>query len=171
MTKSKAELEIKEKVVYVGRKVKVTQGGRIFTFAAIVVAGDGKGRVGIGLGKASEVLDARAKASQVAKSSMVKIPLRDARTLHHDIEGKFCSGKVKMRAAPPGTGIIAGGAVRPMLDVLGIQDIVVKSVGSTNPHNMLKAALSALQSIKSPRYIADKRSKKIGEIVSRRENA
>jgi small subunit ribosomal protein S5 len=161
--------ELTDKLVYVGRCAKVVKGGRRFSFAAIVVSGDGKGRVGIGLGKADEVMDAREKAVRVARKNMSKIPLRDGRTLHHDTYASFCAGKIVMRAAPSGTGIIAGGPVRALLEVLGIKDVVAKSVGTTNPHNMLKAALEALKSVKSPRYIAEKRNKKIGEIVSRRE--
>jgi small subunit ribosomal protein S5 len=161
--------ELKDKLVYVGRCAKVVKGGRRFSFAAIVVVGDGKGRVGIGLGKASEVMDARQKALQAAKRSMIKVPLRDGRTLHHDVNSSFCSAKVVMRAAPAGTGIIAGGAVRSLLEVLGIKDVVAKSLGTTNPHNMLKAAVQALKSVNSPRYVADKRNKKVGEIVGRRD--
>jgi len=161
--------EISDKLVYVGRCAKVVKGGRRFSFAAIVVSGDGKGRVGIGLGKAAEVMDAREKAVAEARKKMQKIPLRDGRTLHHDIESRFCAGRIVMRAAPAGTGIIAGGPVRALLEVLGIKDVVAKSVGTTNPHNMLKAALEALKKVKSPRFIAEKRNKKIGEIVSRRE--
>ena len=144
------------------------KGGRRFSFSAIVVVGDGKGRIGIGLGKATEVTDARSKATQAARKSMVRIPLRDGRTLHHDITAKFCSGKIIIRAAPAGTGVIAGGSVRSMLEVLGVKDVVAKSLGSTNPHNMLKAAMKALLDTHSPRFIAEKRGKKVSEIVSRR---
>lgn len=161
--------ELSDKLVYVGRCAKVVKGGRRFSFAAIVVTGDGKGKVGLGLGKATEVMDAKEKAVKVARKNMVKIPLRDGRTLHHDITANFCSGSIVMRSAPAGTGIIAGGPVRALLEVLGIKDVVAKSVGTTNPHNMMKAALKALTEIKSPRFIAEKRSKKIGEIVSRRD--
>ncbi|MBA8667756.1 30S ribosomal protein S5 [Holosporaceae bacterium 'Namur'] len=161
--------ELSDKLVYVGRCAKVVKGGRRFSFAAIVVTGDGKGKVGLGLGKATEVMDAKEKAVKVARKNMVKIPLRDGRTLHHDITATFCSGNIVMRSAPAGTGIIAGGPVRALLEVLGIKDVVAKSVGTTNPHNMIKAALKALTEIKSPRFIAEKRSKKIGEIVSRRD--
>lgn len=161
--------EIIEKLVYVNRCTKVVKGGRRFSFSAIVVVGDGKGRVGYGLGKATEVMDARMKASQIAKKNMVKIPLREGRTLHHDSVGRFCSGKIIMRAAPQGTGIIAGGAIRAVFDVLGIKDLVAKSIGSNNPHNMIKAALDGLQKVSSPRDIAEKRDKKIGEIASKRE--
>lgn len=164
-----SNLELSDKLVYVGRCAKVVKGGRRFSFAAIVVSGDGKGKIGLGLGKATEVMDAREKAVKIARKSMVKIPLRDGRTLHHDITARFCSGSIVMRSAPAGTGIIAGGPVRALLEVLGIKDVVAKSVGTTNPHNMLKAALKALRDVKSPRFIAEKRGKKIGEIVSRRD--
>lgn len=160
--------ELEEKLVHVSRCAKVVKGGRRFSFSAIVVVGDGKGRIGIGLGKATEVTDARAKATQAARKSMVRVPLRDGRTLHHDISAKFCSGKIIIRAAPAGTGVIAGGSVRSMLEVLGIKDVVAKSVGSNNPHNMLKAAMKALLDTHSPRFIAEKRGKKVSEIVSRR---
>lgn len=162
-------IEIYEKLVYIGRNAKVVKGGRRFSMAAIVVAGDQKGRVGVGLGKAAEVLDAREKAMHNAKKNMIRIPLRDGRTLHHDVIGRFGSGKVVMRSASAGTGIIAGGPVRAVCEALGMKDVVAKSIGSTNPHNILKAALNALQNIRSPRFTADKRGKKVGEIVSRRE--
>ncbi|RZI45575.1 30S ribosomal protein S5 [Rickettsiales endosymbiont of Peranema trichophorum] len=162
--------EIFDKLVYVSRCVKVVKGGRKFSFSAIVVSGDGKGKIGIGLGKAAEVMDAREKAVHLARKQMIRIPLRDGRTLHHDITASYCSGKVIMRSAPSGTGVIAGGAVRSLLEVLGIQDVVVKSVGTSNPHNMLKAAMKGLKQIKSPRYIAQKRGKKVGEIVGKREH-
>ncbi len=162
-------VEIVERLVNVGRCTKVVKGGRRFSFSVIVVAGDRKGRVGYGLGKASEVMDAKSKAAEEARRNMIKIPLREGRTLHHDVIGKFCSGKVIMRSAPPGTGMIAGGAVRAVFDVLGIQDIVVKSIGSNNPHNMIKAAFEGLQRTRTPKMIAEKRGKKIVEIASSRE--
>lgn len=161
--------EIFEKVAYVGRNTKVVKGGRRFSFSVIIVAGDKKGRVGVGLGKATEVILAREKATAAAKKSMIKIPLREGRTLHHDTIGRFGSGKVILRTAPTGTGIIAGGPVRAVFEALGITDVVSKSLGSNNPHNMIKATLDALKRIRSPKYIADKRSLKVGEIVSRRE--
>ncbi|WHQ47169.1 MAG: 30S ribosomal protein S5 [Candidatus Midichloria sp.] len=168
--KSKVEnSDVKVMVAKVGRCAKAVKGGRKFTFSVLSIAGDGKGKVGIGLGKAGEVADARDKAEQNAKKNMIRILLRDSRTLHHDIEMKFCSGKVKMRAAPAGTGIIAGGAIRILCEVLGIKDIVVKSIASTNPHNMVKAAVHGLENIRSLRYIAEKRGKKVGDIVGARE--
>lgn len=160
--------DIIERVVFVGKSTKVVKGGRRFTFGAIVVAGDQKGRVGIGLGKASEVIEAREKASKEARRSMVRIPLRDGRTLHHDTEARFCSAGVIMRSAPAGTGIIAGGAVRIICELLGIKDVVAKSIGTTNPHNMIKAVMLALQGTHSPRYIAEKRNKKVGEVLGKR---
>lgn len=161
--------EIYKKIAHVSRNAKVVKGGRRFSFGVVVVAGDRKSRVGIGLGKAAEVMDANEKATNEAKRSMVKIPLRDGRTLHHDVVGVYGSGKVIMRAAPPGTGIIAGGPVRAICEALGIKDVVAKSVGSSNPHNLLKATIRALTLTKSPRFVAEKRGKKVGEIVSRRE--
>lgn len=161
--------EIYQKIVYVGRCAKVVKGGRRFSFAVIVVAGDQKGRIGFGLGKASEVMDARTKAFHEAKRTMIKVPLREGRTLHHDVKGHFSSGRVIMRAAPAGTGIIAGGSVRAVCEALGIKDVVCKSIGSSNPHNILKATLDALKMTRSPRYIAEKRDLKVGEIISRRE--
>ncbi|MSO13356.1 30S ribosomal protein S5 [Rickettsiales endosymbiont of Trichoplax sp. H2] len=162
-------IEIVEKLVKVNRCTKVTKGGRKFSFSVIVVVGDKKGKVGYGLGKADEVMDAKRKASDEARKNMFKIPLREGRTLHHDIVGKFCSGKVVMRAAPAGTGVIAGGPTRPLFEVLGIKDIVAKSVGSNNPHNVVKAAIMGLRNINTPKMIADKRGKKLAEIASQRE--
>ncbi len=162
-------LEIYKKIVDVSRNAKVVKGGRRFSFGVIVVVGDRKGRVGIGLGKAAEVMDANEKATNEAKRSMIKIPLRDGRTLHHDVIGTFGAGKVIMRSAPAGTGIIAGGSVRAVCEALGIKDVVAKSIGSTNPHNLVKAAIQALTLTRSPRFTAEKRGKKVGEIVGRRE--
>jgi small subunit ribosomal protein S5 len=172
MAKNKVDTqnqELTEKLVYVGRCTKVVKGGRRFSFAAIVVAGDLRGRVGVGLGKAPEVVSAREKAVKEARKNMVKVPLRDGRTLHHDITAYFCSGKIVLRPAPSGTGIIAGGPARAVLEVLGVKDVVAKAIGTTNPHNMVKLIMVALKMSNSPRYIADKRGKKIGEIVGRRE--
>lgn len=163
------ESDIIEKLVYIGRVAKVVKGGRRFSFSALVVVGDGKGRVGFGLGKANEVSEAKSKATQAAKNTMIKVPLREKRTLHHDVSGRYGSGKVIMRSAPPGTGIIAGGPVRALFEALGVQDVVAKSHGTSNPHNMVKAALAALQKLRSPRELAAMRGKKIGEIIGRRE--
>src|SRR6202453_4817113 len=158
-----------DKLVAVNRVAKVVKGGKRFGFAALVVVGDGKGKVGYGSGKAKEASDAMRKALDDAKKHMVRIPLREGRTLHHDLYGRFGAGKVIIRTAPVGTGIIAGGPMRAVFEVLGVQDVVAKSVGTSNPHNMLKATFAALHDMKSPRAVAAKRGKKVGEIVERRE--
>ncbi len=156
-----------EKLVGINRVAKVVKGGRRFGFAALVVVGDGKGRVGSGTGKAKEVPEAIRKATVNAKRNMVKIPLRDGRTLHHDIMGSFGSGRVQLRSAPSGTGIIAGGPMRAVFEAVGIQDIVAKSIGTSNPHNMIKATFAGLKMIQSPRSIASKRGKKVSEILGK----
>ena len=161
--------ELIDKLVSINRVAKVVKGGRRFGFAALVVVGDGKGKVGYGSGKAKEVSDAMRKALDSAKKSMVRIPLREGRTLHHDLYGRFGAGKVIIRTAPVGTGIIAGGPMRAVFEALGVQDVVAKSVGTSNPHNMLKATFNALHDMKSPRAIAEKRGKKVGEISARRD--
>ena len=158
-----------EKLVAINRITKVVKGGRRFGFAALVVVGDQKGSIGVGKGKSKQVPDAIKKATEMAKKNMIKIPLKDGRTLHHDIYSKNGSGKVLMRAAPTGTGIIAGGAVRAVCEALGIQDVVAKSLGSANPHNVLKALISGLQSQSSPKYLSAVRGKKISEIIRKRE--
>lgn len=158
-----------DKLVAINRVAKVVKGGRRFGFAALVVVGDGKGKVGYGSGKAKEVPEAVKKATDAAKKSMVRIPLREGRTLHHDVKGRFGAGKVIMRTASAGTGIIAGGPIRAVFEALGVADVVAKSVGTSNPHNMIKAAFDGLLTIRSPRAVAGKRSKKVGEIVARRE--
>lgn len=159
-----------DKLVSINRVAKVVKGGRRFGFAALVVVGDGKGRVGYGSGKAKEVSDAVRKATDAAKKSMTRISLRENRTLHHDISGRFGAGNVMMRAAPPGTGVIAGGPMRAIFEALGVQDVVAKSTGTSNPHNMVKATFEALKTMRSPKAIAGKRGLKIGEVVSRRES-
>ena len=161
--------EFIDKLVAVNRVAKVVKGGRRFGFAALVVIGDGKGRVGFGSGKAKEVPEAVRKASEAAKKAMVRIPLREGRTLHHDVRGRFGAGKVMMRSAPAGTGIIAGGPMRAVFEALGVQDVVAKSVGTSNPHNMVKATIDGLKNMRSPRAIAGKRSMKVAEIIGRRE--
>lgn len=161
--------ELIDKLVSINRVAKVVKGGRRFGFAALVVVGDGKGKVGYGSGKAKEVSDAMRKALDDAKKKMVRYPLREGRTVHHDLYGRFGAGKVTIRTAPVGTGIIAGGPMRAVFEALGVQDVVAKSVGTSNPHNMLKATFNALDNMKSPRAIAAKRGKKVGEIVERRE--
>ena len=168
--KAEKKDELIEKLVHVNRVAKTVKGGRTMSFAAIVVVGDKKGRVGFGSGKATEVPDAITKATNEAKRNLVRIPLREGRTLHHDITGRFGAGKVFLRTAASGTGIIAGGPMRAIFDVLGVQDVVAKSLGSNNPYNMIKATFNALESINSPRMVASRRGKKVGDIVSRREN-
>ncbi len=163
------ESELIEKLVSINRVAKVVKGGRRFGFAAIVVVGDGKGRAGYGTGKAREVPEAIRKATEAAKRGMVRIPLREGRTLHHDGNGRFGSGRVVVRSAKPGTGIIAGGPMRAVFESLGLQDVVAKSVGSSNPHNMIKATFDALTSMVSPRTVAAKRGKKVSDLFGRRE--
>lgn len=160
--------DLLDKLVHINRVAKVVKGGRRFSFGALVVVGDGRGRVGYGTGKAREVPEAIRKATDQAKRSMVQIPLREGRTLHHDVKGRYGAGKVILRAAPPGTGIIAGGPMRAVFETMGVQDVVAKSLGSANPHNMVKATFQALQSCASPRSVASRRGKKVSEIVSRR---
>ena len=167
----KIESDIKEKLVAINRITKVVKGGRRFGFAALVVVGNQKGSIGIGQGKSKQVPDAIKKATEVAKRNQVKVPLKDGRTLHHDVKGKNGSGKVLMRSAPAGTGIIAGGPVRSVCEVLGIQDIVAKSLGSANPHNVLKACLKGLVSQSSPKILSSIRGKKISEVIQKRENS
>jgi small subunit ribosomal protein S5 len=160
--------EFVDKLVAINRVAKVVKGGKNFGFAALVVVGDQKGRVGYGKGKAREVPEAIRKASQEAKRSLVRIPLREGRTLHHDAAGRWGAGKVLLRAAPPGTGIIAGGPMRAVFETLGVQDVVAKSLGSSNPYNMVRATIDALQAQTSPRTIAAKRGKKVSEILAGR---
>ncbi|MBR83685.1 MAG: 30S ribosomal protein S5 [Magnetovibrio sp.] len=162
--------ELIDKLVHINRVSKVIKGGRRFSFGALVVVGDGRGRVGYGMGKAREVPEAIRKATDKAKRNMIRIPLREGRTLHHDIRGRFGAGRVFLRAAPPGTGIIAGGPMRAVFETMGVQDVVAKSIGTANPHNMVKATFEALRNCVSPRGVAARRGKKIGEIVSRRSD-
>ena len=163
--------EFIEKLVSINRVAKVVKGGRRFSFAALVVVGDGNGKVGHGKGKAKEVPEAIKKATDEAKLNMLRVPLRQGRTLHHDISGRFDSGRVFLRSAPSGTGVIAGGPMRAVFEALGIQDIVAKSVGSSNPHNMIRATFKALESVSSPKLIAIRRGLKINDITKRRKNA
>ena len=162
-------LDFKDKLVSINRITKVVKGGRRFAFSALVVVGNQIGSIGVGHAKSKQVPDAIKKATELANNNLFKVPLRESRTLHHDVIGKFCSGKVIMRAAPAGTGVIAGGPTRPLFEVLGIKDIVAKSVGSNNPHNLVKAVLEGLKRTSTPKMIADKRGKKIVEIASQRE--
>ena len=161
------EPELIEKLVGINRVAKVVKGGRRFGFAALVVVGDGKGRVGFGTGKAKEVPEAIRKATENAKRDMVRIPLRDGRTLHHDILGRYGAGRVQLRFAPSGTGIIAGGPMRAVFEALGVQDVVAKSIGTSNPHNMIKATFNALKSIQAPRSVAAKRGRKVAEVLGK----
>ena len=161
--------EIQERLVAVNRVAKTVKGGRRMAFAALVVVGDGRGRVGLGSGKAREVPEAIRKATEGAKRSMIRVPLREGRTLHHDIEGRFGAGRVRLRTAQPGTGIIAGGPLRAVFEVLGVQDIVCKSFGTSNPYNMVKAALSAFEHMESPRMVAARRGKRVNDVLGRKD--
>jgi len=163
------ENEFIEKLVHINRVAKVVKGGRRFGFAALVVVGDGRGRAGFGKGKAREVPEAIRKATEAAKKNMVRVPLREGRTLHHDVKGRHGAGKVILRAAVPGTGIIAGGPMRAVFESLGVADVVTKSVGSSNPYNMVRATFDALINMVSPRSVAAKRGKKVADIVARRD--
>ncbi len=160
--------DLLDKLVHINRVAKVVKGGRRFSFGALVVVGDGRGRVGFGTGKAREVPEAIRKATDQAKRGMIQIPLREGRTLHHDVNGRYGAGKVVLRSAPPGTGIIAGGPMRAVFETMGVQDVVSKSIGSSNPHNMVKATFQALKACSSPRSVAARRGKKVADIVSRR---
>jgi small subunit ribosomal protein S5 len=160
--------DLVDKLVSINRVAKVVKGGRRFGFAALVVVGDMKGRVGYGSGKAREVPEAIRKATEQAKGRLIRVPLREGRTLHHDIEARFGAGKVICRAAPPGTGIIAGGPMRAVFETLGVQDVVAKSNGSQNPYNMVKAAFEALKLLQSPRAVAARRGRKVSDILGPR---
>lgn len=163
--------EFSDKLVHINRVAKVVKGGKRFGFAALVVVGDHKGRVGFGHGKAREVPEAIRKATESARRSLLRVPLRDARTLHHDSAGRHGAGKVVLRAAPAGTGIIAGGAMRAVFEMLGVHDVVAKSLGSTNPYNVIRATFDALKHQENPRGVAARRNKKVSEIVARRRDA
>ena len=162
--------EFSERLVTINRVAKVVKGGRRFGFAAIMIVGDNKGRVGYGTGKAKEVPEAVRKATENAKNKMVRVHLKDNRTLHHDVVGRFGAGKVILRSAAPGTGIIAGGPMRALFESLGIKDVVAKSTGTSNPHNMLKATFDAFKKSESPKSVASKRSKKISELSNFKQN-
>ncbi|MFN7173202.1 MAG: 30S ribosomal protein S5 [Thermaurantiacus tibetensis] len=160
--------ELIEKLVHINRVSKTVKGGKRFGFAALVVVGDGKGRVGFGHGKAREVPEAISKATAAAKKGMVRIPLREGRTLHHDGFGHFGAGKVYVRSATQGTGIIAGGPMRAVFESLGVADVVAKSVGTNNPYNMVRATFAALTEQASPKSVAQRRGKKVAELLARR---
>ncbi len=162
--------EFVDKLVHINRVAKVVKGGKRFGFAALVVVGDQKGRVGFGHGKAREVPEAIRKATDAAKRAVVRVPLREGRTLHHDVKGRHGAGKVILRAAPAGTGIIAGGPMRAVFETLGVQDVVAKSVGTSNPYNMVRATFDALRREDSPRSVAARRGKKVSDIISRRRD-
>ena len=164
------KIEFKDKLVSINRITKVVKGGRRFTFSALVVVGNYAGSVGVGYAKAKQVPDAIKKATQNAKKNLIKIPLRDGRTLHHDIIAKDGAGKVLLRSAPSGTGIIAGGPIRAACEVIGIKDIVAKSMGSSNPINVLRACIKGLKNQNSPKFIANLRGKKIAEVTKERNN-
>ena len=159
--------ELIEKLVHINRVSKTVKGGKRFGFAALVVVGDGKGRAGFGHGKAREVPEAISKATAAAKKAMIRVPLRDGRTLHHDGKGHFGAGKVAVRAAPAGTGIIAGGPMRAVFESLGVHDVVTKSVGTSNPYNMIRATFEALKDQTSPRSVAQRRGKKVADLLGR----
>ncbi|HTT78552.1 MAG TPA: 30S ribosomal protein S5 [Stellaceae bacterium] len=174
--REREDSEFVEKLVNINRVAKVVKGGRRFGFAALVIVGDKKGRVGYGAGKAREVPEAIRKATEQARRGMIRVPLREGRTLHHDIVDRYGAGKVIVRAAKPGTGIIAGGPMRAIFEALGVQDVVAKSVGTSNPHNMIKATFAALGHMTSPRAVAARRGKRVADILGRpqseaRENA
>jgi small subunit ribosomal protein S5 len=162
--------EFVDKLVHINRVAKVVKGGRRFGFAALVVVGDQKGRVGFGHGKAREVPEAIRKATDAAKRGLVRVPLREGRTLHHDVSGRHGAGKVICRAAPPGTGIIAGGPMRAVFETLGVQDVVAKSFGSSNPYNMVRATFNALSHEDSPRSVAARRGIKVSTLQARRRD-
>jgi len=163
--------EFIDKLVHINRVAKVVKGGRRFGFAALVIVGDQRGRVGFGHGKAREVPEAIRKATEEAKKSLIRVPLKDGRTLHHESRGHHGAGKVIVRPAPAGTGIIAGGPMRAMFESLGVGDVVAKSLGTSNPYNMVRATFDALKSQQSPRMIAQRRGRSVAEIVSRREGS
>jgi small subunit ribosomal protein S5 len=168
--REKVESEFTDKLVHINRVAKVVKGGKRFGFAALVVVGDLRGRVGFGHGKAREVPEAIRKATEAARRNLVRVPLRDARTLHHDSEGRHGSGRVVVRSAPAGTGIIAGGAMRAVFEMLGVQDVVAKSLGSTNPYNVVRATFDALKGQENPRGVAARRNLKVSDIVARRRD-
>ena len=157
--------EFQDRLVAINRVSKTVKGGKRFGFAALVVVGDQKGRVGFGKGKAKEVPEAIRKATEAAKRKMIRVPLREGRTLHHDIKGRHGAGKVVMRTAPQGTGIIAGGPMRAVFEMLGVQDVVSKSIGSANPYNMIRATMDGLTKESSPRNVAQRRGKKVSDIL------
>ena len=164
-----SDSEFIDKLVHINRVAKVVKGGRRFGFAALVVVGDQRGRVGYGHGKAREVPEAIRKATEEAKKSLIRVPLKDGRTLHHEVRGHHGAGKVVVRPAPAGTGVIAGGPLRAVFEALGVGDVVCKSMGSSNPYNMVRAIFDGLANQQSPRMVAQRRGRSVAEIISRRE--
>jgi len=162
--------EFTDRLVAINRVSKTVKGGKRFGFAALVVVGDQKGRVGFGKGKAKEVPEAIRKATEQAKRQMIRVQLREGRTLHHDVEGRHGAGKVVMRTAPEGTGIIAGGPMRAVFEMLGVKDVVSKSIGSANPYNMIRATMNGLLKESSPRSVAQRRGKKVADILPKRDD-
>jgi small subunit ribosomal protein S5 len=169
--REKSDSEFIDRLVHINRVAKVVKGGRRFGFAALVVVGDQKGRVGFGHGKAREVPEAIRKATDAAKRGMIRVALREGRTLHHDVQGRHGAGKVVLRAAPQGTGIIAGGPMRAVFETVGMQDVVAKSLGSSNPYNLVRATFAALKNEDSPRAVAARRGLKVSTLQSRRRDA
>ena len=168
MYKNKEVTNLLEKLICVNKVSKTTTGGKRLAFATLVVVGDGKGRVGYGTGKAREVADARNKALENAKKTMIKVPLKEGRTIHHDCDGKYGCGHVILRPAPAGTGVISGGSMRAVFECLGVKDIVSKSLGTNNPYNMILATFEALKNMNSPKNVADRRSRHVSEVIKRR---
>ena len=168
--RKEADSEFVDRLVHINRVAKVVKGGRRFGFAALVVVGDQKGRVGFGHGKAREVPEAIRKATDAAKRSLIRVALREGRTLHHDVHGRWGAGKVVLRAAPQGTGIIAGGPMRAVFETVGMQDVVAKSLGSSNPYNLVRATFDALKNEDSPRSVAARRGLKVSTLQSRRRD-
>ena len=166
-TKIKSD-EIVDRLVHINRVAKVVKGGRRFGFAALVIAGDQKGRAGFGHGKAREVPEAIRKATEAAKAALIRVPLREGRTLHHEVQGRWGAGSVILRPAQPGRGIIAGGSMRPIFEALGVQDVVAKSLGSSNPYNMVRATFNALGRQTNPREVAARRGKHVSDILATR---
>lgn len=163
--------DLVDKLVHINRVAKVVKGGRRFGFAALVVVGDGAGKVGFGHGKAREVPEAIRKATEAAKRAMIKIPLKEGRTIHHEVRGHHGAGKVLVRPAPAGTGIIAGGPMRAVFEALGVGDVVSKSLGTSNPYNMVRATFDALKNQQSPRMVAQRRGRSVAEILAKREDS
>lgn len=163
--------DLLERLISINKVSKTVKGGKNLSFAALVIVGDKNGKVGFGKGNATEVTDAKNKAFEAAKRNMIRVSLKEGRTLHHDTMGRFCAGKVNLRSAPAGTGVIAGGPMRAIFECVGIRDIVAKSIGTSNPYNLVAATFEALKSLTSPKLIAEKRSKEISEIIKRRNLA